>query len=252
MKIMAHAWTLALTLLVGGLGSRTAQAQDGDHITLGVGVAAVPEFEGSKGYRVLPIPLLDVRAGQFFASLGDGIGVHIVDTPTLKLGGSVTYVRGYRRRDVPEGIDSLSDAAGARLFTSLRLGGAIATVGATRVIGGGTRGTIADARLSYPVQTAQRVTIIPTLATSWADDKHMRRYFGVTPSEAAASGLAAYRPSSGFKDVSAIVTANYRLAGGLNIAGSAGVTRLFDKAADSPFVERRWQPAGFVGIAYSF
>jgi MipA family protein len=234
------------------VASTTAQAQDGDHVTLGAGVAAVPDFQGSESYRVLPIPLLDVQVGPFFASLGDGVGVHVVDTTTFKLGGSVTYVRGYRRRDVPEGIDRLSDAAGARLFTSLRLGGAIATVGATRVIGGGTRGTIADARLSYPVQAAERVTIIPTLATSWADDKHMRRYFGVTPSEATASGLAAYRPSGGFKDVSAIITANYRLAGSLNLAGSAGITRLFDKAADSPFVERRWQPSGFMGIAYTF
>lgn len=233
-------------------GAAQAQAQDSDHILLGAGVAAVPDYQGADDYRILPIPVIDVRKGQFFASMADGVGLNVLDTPAFKLGGSVTYVRGYRRRDVPEGIGRLSDAAGARLFSSVHLGGVRATIGATRIFGGGTHGTLADARLSLPFPANERLILIPTIATTWANDKHMRRYFGVTPAEATASGLAAYRPSSGFKDVSVAMTSAYRFSGRLHLTGSAGITHLFDKAGDSPIVEQRWQPAGFLGLAYSF
>jgi len=245
-----HATGLLATALLSA--ANPASAQQGDHITIGAGVAAVPDYQGSDDYRVLPFPLLDIQVGRLFANLGDGIGYNVIDTPGFKAGGSITYVRGYRRRDVPDGIDKLSDAAGGRLFASLRQGRFAATVGATRSIGGGTHGLVADARLSYAAQASERLTLIPTLSTSWANGKHMRRYFGIDAAEAAASGLDAYRPSSGFKDISAAATANYRLASGLNLTGSVGVTHLFDKAADSALVERRWQPVGFAGISYSF
>lgn len=237
--------------LLGSTGG-AARAQEGDHLTIGAGVAAVPDFEGADDYRILPFPLLDIEIGRVFANIRDGIGYKVVDLPGFTVGGSVTYVRGYRRRDVPRGIDKLSDAAGGRLFASLRQGNLSATLGATRSFGGGTHGVIADARLSYAIAADQRLMIIPTLSTSWADRKHMRRYFGISPEESAASGLASYRPSSGFKDVSAFVTANYRLGGGLNLTGSVGLSHLLDEASDSPLVERRWQPTGFLGVSYSF
>lgn len=239
---------LLLALAVPG----KARAEDGDHLTIGAGVAAVPDFEGADDYRVHPFPLLDVKIGRIFANVADGIGYNVIDLPGFEMGASLTYVRGYRRRDVPDGVDRLSDAAGGRLFARLRQGRLSATIGATRSFAGGTRGVVAGARLSYAVDVDERLTIIPTLATSWANGKHMRRYFGISPSEVAASGLSPYRPSSGFKDISALATANYRLAGGLSLTGSTGVSRLLDKAADSPLVEQRWQPTGFVGVSYSF
>lgn len=249
-RLAIAALSFAVALLTCGVAGK-AQAQSSDHVTVGLGVATAPDFEGADDYRILPYPLLDVQLGQFFAN-SNGIGVHVIDLPAFTVGGGITYVRGYRRRDVPDGVGKLSDAAGGRLFTSVRLGGVIATLGATRIFGGGTHGTLADARISYPLQANERITIIPTVGTSWANDKHMRRYFGVSSSEAAASGLAPYRPSSGFKDISANLTASYRLTAGLSLTGSAGVIRLLDKAADSPLVERRWQPVGVAGIAYHF
>ncbi|MPT47269.1 MAG: MipA/OmpV family protein [Sphingobium sp.] len=246
-----YALPFLLPILPCAIGA-TAQAQDRDHVTLGAAVAAIPNYQGADDYRIQPLPVIDVRLGQFFASMADGVGLHVIDTPSFKVGGSITYVRGYRRRDVPNGIGRLSDAAGGRLFTSVNLGGVHATVGATRIFGGGTHGTVADARISYPVQANERITVIPTLSTTWANDKHMRRYFGITPAEATTSGLTSYRPSGGFKDASALVTTLYRLSDNLNLSGSAGITHLFDKAGDSPLVEQRWQPVGFLGIAYSF
>lgn len=250
-QAFAHPAALAVASLgVMGIGLSGTAAQG--RATAGIGVAAIPAYQGSDSYRILPFPLLDVQVGQIFATVSNGIGVYVIDMPGLQLGGSVTFVRGYRKSDMPEGIDNLSDALGGRMFAAVTLGGVRATLGATRSIGGGTRGTVVDAQLAYPFQASPRITLIPTLGTSWANDKHMDRYFGIGPDEAAASGLPAYRTSGGFKDISAGVTANYRLASGLNLTGSANLTHLLDKAADSPLVEHRSQPIGFVGLSYSF
>ena len=240
---------LPVVLMSGLLGTTGARAQDST--TVGLGVAAVPTYQGSGEYRVLPFPLLNINIGPFFAGMVDGVGMHVIDTPSFKIGGSVTYVRGYRHRDVPEGKDNLSDAAGARLFTTLRMAGFTATLGATRSIGG-TKGTVADLRISYPMMVSPKLVVIPTVTTSWASDKHMNRYFGITQREANVSGLGQFSTSSGFKDVNAGITTNYRLADGLNLTANVGMSYLFDRAADSPLVQHRLRPMGFAGVSYSF
>src|SRR3546814_16040182 len=82
------------------------------------------------------------------------------------------------------------------------------------------------------------MTVIPTIGTSWANGKHMNRYFGIDASEAIASGLPFYRAESGFKDVSGLITASYRLDSHWSLGATGGVTRLLGDAADSPLNER--------------
>src|SRR3546814_18002906 len=59
---------LAIALMAFGLAGE-AHAGPDDHVTLGAGVAAVPDFEGADDYRILPVPVLDVQMGRFFAGL---------------------------------------------------------------------------------------------------------------------------------------------------------------------------------------
>src|SRR3546814_20780048 len=93
------------------------------------------------------------------------------------------------------------------------------------------------------------MTVIPTVGTSWANGKHMNRYFGIDAGEALASGLPLYRAGSGFKDVSGLVTASYRLDAHWNLGATGGVTRLLGDAAVSPLNDRRWQPSGLTSVS---
>src|SRR3546814_8137527 len=95
------------------------------------------------------------------------------------------------------------------------------------------------------------MTVIPTVGTSWAKGKHMNRDFGVEAGEGMAAGLPFYRAGSGFKDVSGVITASYRLDAHWSLGATGGVTRLLGDAADSPLNERRWQPSGFMSVAYT-
>jgi outer membrane protein len=233
------------------LMTEPARAQS-SRVSIGLGAVSTPAYQGSDESRLLPVPLVDVQVGRFFASSANGVGVNLIQTPTFNLGASIVPVPGYRRRDVPEGIGRLADAAGGRVFASAGRGPLRAELGATRSIGGGTRGAIVDGRFSSAFPVNARLTLIPSISATWADKKQMNGYFGITARQAAASGLARYTAGKGFKDVSTGVTARYQFSERVSLISSVGATRLLGNAADSPIVERRWLPTGLVGASYSF
>jgi outer membrane protein len=239
-----------LALFAGAAWSTSAYAQDEDHIVLGVGVAATPAYQGSDDLRVLPLPAIDIKEGWFFANLRNGIGVAPISTENFDIGASAVFVPGYRRKDVPAGIDRLKDGIGARLFTNIRAGGVVATLGATKIVSGGTKGLVADASISYPIAVSSRFTLTPTIGTTWADRKYNDGYFSITQGESLATGLPQYTAGAGFKDVSGLLTASYRLTDRITLSATGGVTSLIGDAKDSPFVEKKTAPSGILTLTY--
>jgi outer membrane protein len=226
---------------------------DRDHVTIGIGAAALADFQGSRHYQIQPAPIVDVEQGRFFAKSGEGIGIKVINTPNFQAGVSVNWMRGYDAEDVPEGIGELKSTFGGRAFVSGQFAGFAATVAVTApVFGGDAEGVLANARIAYPVRVSDTITISPAVGVSWADGKFMRRYFGVNEAQALASGLPVYEPSSGFKDVDARLAASFRLTRRISLVGIGMITRNLDRATDSPFNQRRWSPAGVLGLAYTF
>jgi len=259
--IKTTAWISAALAIAGftpahaqdwGDAPRERERYNGDHTVIGIGVAHVPAFQGGDDYRTLPVPVIDIAAGPIFANLRNGIGLNVVDGKTLTIGGGVALMPGYRRRDVPEGVRRLSFGAGGRMFAHLNAGGFMVTIGGTQGFAGSTKGFIADASVAYPIAASERLSIIPAVATTWADRKHTNRYFGIDTREAYASGLPEYRAGKGFKDVSVTVTANYRLTDRINLSATGGLTTLLGDAKDSPLVEHETQPSGFLALSYRF
>lgn len=230
----------------------TAERERSDHWTLGAGVAARPEYQGSDDYSADPVPLFDIQYGRFFAKTDEGIGANIVDTPRFTAGAGVNLMDGYDGDDVAQGVDDADIALGARIFASTRLKGVVATLAATQAVTDTDRGLLVDAELAYPITASERFTITPSVGVAWANDKYMDGYFGIDASESAASGLRQYRPTNGFKDVSFRISARYRITDSISGIGAVGVSHLLGEAADSPIVERETQPVAFVGLAYTF
>src|SRR5699024_10070201 len=219
-----------------GRGLTASRQDDSNHLTLGLGVAALPQYQGSDDYEAEPVPIVDAQYGRFFIKSGEGIGMNIIKTPTFIAGASIDVMSGYDEDDVPDGIEELDSSLGARLFVSARFDGLVTTLAATRAVTESDRGLVLNAALAYPLLATERFTITPTLHTTWANDKYMNSYFGVDSSEAAASGLDYYQPESGFKNISLRVSASYRITESVIVLGAVGVTHLLGDAADSPLV----------------
>lgn len=229
-----------------------AVEQSEDHVSIGIGGGYIPAYAGADKYRAIPIPAIDVKWGRLYANLYNGIGVDVVGTEHVTVGAGITIMPGYRRQDAPRGIGSLSDAAGGRVFVALKEDGLIATLGATQGFSGGTKGLAANASLIYPVVVTQRLVLIPSIATTWANAKYNNRFYGVDTEQSLASGLPQFRPGSGFKDASFFVTASYSLTDRVNLNVLGGVTTVLGDVANSPLVFHKTQPLGFVSLSYRF
>jgi len=219
---------------------------------VGVGAALVPDYDGASGDRLIAGPVFDLRYGRLYANLWDGAGVDLLRSDRLEVGAGVTYVRGRKAKYSPEGVNRLKSAVGARGIVRVFLTPeASLTAGVTRSLGG-SDGTLADLTFSYRFRPGKQVTLIPTVSAQWASRRYMQGYFGIDALEADRSGLPAFEADSGFKEVSASLTAIYSFTRHIHISGSVSLDRLLDDAADSPLVEQRWQPSVFLGLAYRF
>lgn len=201
---------LALACLAAGaaLTASAVQAQTPpDRATVGAGVAVLPAYAGSDEMVVVPVPIIDVKHGRFYANLADGAGVYAIDTDHFRLGGGLSFVRGQREEDLPMGVDDLSNSAGATLLARYTVGRSGFTLDATRALGG-AEGTTVEGRVSQLYRVNRRLIVIPSVALTWADDKTMEGYFGVDADESAASGLEAFTPDAGMRDLAVALTAN--------------------------------------------
>lgn len=252
---MIHAFTpvALLCLLTAASLATKANAQERSNRTVvGGAVIYAPAYQGAEDYRVLPFPVIDLKYGRFFASSRRGIGADLVDGDTVDVGAGVTFVPGYRRRDAPVGIGRASGGAGARISADVKAGIVMGSLGATKVLSGDLDGVLVDATLAMPFRPTERLTLIPSVSSTWADGAYTRSYFGVSPAQASASGLLAYRPGGGIKDVSASLTASYRLNDRVSLGVTGSVSKLTGDARKSPTVFDPTQPAAVLSVSYSF
>jgi outer membrane scaffolding protein for murein synthesis (MipA/OmpV family) len=100
-----------------------------------------------------------------------------------------------------------------------------------------------------------KVRVIADVSATYASGDYMRRYYTVTASGSAASGLARFTAKSGVKDIGLTLTTSYQLTPKWSVIGFAGYKRLTGSAKDSPVVSREGnanQLRGGIGLGFSF
>ena len=217
-----------------------AMPKDWD-ITLGVGAAMRPTFEGSDRYTATPIPLLSVR-WRDMVSIGDG-GLSVY-WHRKRLGGGLTFDSGRKDHgsggvfesgdDRLKGLGTINASLGLRGFISYRLGPANFELSATKFTGSQNDGVLASFGVSAPLPLTKRLILMPHIRASWASTDTMQTYFGVTPVQAAASMFPAFNAGSGLRDVRGGVNLIYRLNTHWFLATDTSVTQLLGDAAKSP------------------
>lgn len=227
-------------------------------MVLGLGVGALPEFEGAEDYEVLVVPVIDIQRGRFFVRTDDGIGLHLIDASHFLMGVSVTWMRGYDDSDIPDGIGELDDEMGGKIFATARFGGLLTTLSAIHVLDEadegerGQRGYKANLRVAYPYKLTQKLTIVPHIEGSWASEEYMNSYFGVNEVQADRSGLTLYEPEAGAKSVTLGIGLNYQLNSKWSVIGAVDASQLMENAEDSPLVESDTQSRAVLGFTYAF
>ena len=93
------------------------------------------------------------------------------------------------------------------------------------------------------------------MAVHFADGRQMSTFFGVSDSEAQASGISAYKASGGFQNVTLTQNFEFPLAEHWSLVASASWIRLLGSAADSTIVREQGdmnQGSVQTAISYKF
>ncbi len=72
---------MVLMLAAGGAletPAFTAPTMTQDRTVLGVAVLSVPRYQGSNRYRLVAVPVIELRYGRFFANPRKGIGYQLI------------------------------------------------------------------------------------------------------------------------------------------------------------------------------
>lgn len=225
---------------------------DENRFSIGVGGMYAPGYLGSSRYKFQPLPAVDIKYDRFFVNFQDGIGANLIDGEAFTIGAGLVMADGYSEKDAPRGIGKLSTGLGARGFVKLRQAGFEATLGATKILTGSTKGFVADASIQYPIFASSKFILVPSVGTNYGDRKHNNRYFGVTAAQSIASGLPQFTGKSGFIDVKAELMAQYFVTDRISFGLLGGVSSLIGDVKNSPIVESRTKPYTLGFISYSF
>jgi len=211
-----------------------AVAQDGVAFTLGLGAALAPGYFGSDDYEIGPtgsLSLEHLRLGGF--SLGSPDPGEAREG--FSVGGSFRLIGSREAADHPEltGLNDLDAAVelglglayagpGYRAFANLRYG----------VVG--HESTVGEIGADAVVRASDRLTLNAGPRAFFGSDRYAATYFGVTPAEAAASGLPAFAAQGGLLSAGVEIGAHYRIDENWGLKGAITYGRWMGDAADSP------------------
>ena len=239
-----------------GAGLAASQWQVG----LGGGAAFGPAYPGSREFKVLPLPVVEIAyrpalplVDTVFLNGRDGLGVTAFRLGTISIGGSIGFAPG-RDQDVAvrlRGMGNIEAAARASLFVRADFGQFGLSLQSFTAFGD-QRGTTLVLGVSMRQPMGPRFVLIGRIEMTLADEDNMQQWFGVTARQASRSRFAAYKAGAGLRSASANLTGIYSITDRWSVSASVGVSQLLGDAADSPITERATQPFGLLGATYRF
>lgn len=276
---------LALAMLLA-FAATPAFAQDADpavdvnkdRVTLGVGVATLPDYEGSNDMRWSPLPAAQGTVGGYsFTLLGTRASVDLIrNTPGPGWdfqAGPIAVLN--LNRTSTKGIHDPRVKALGKVGTAVEVGGYVG-IGRTGVItsdydmlsvsvsyrydvAGAHKSGIITPSITYMTPLSRKAMVSLFASADIVERGYGRTYFSVTPAGSIASGLPVYTAGGGFKNFTLGGFAAYSLTGdllhGLSLVAGGTYRKLQGDFADSPVTSvagsaDQW--IGTVGLAYTF
>lgn len=275
----------ALGLACGALSALAAfpafaqDEDDANQLTIGVGAGAMPSYDGSNDYRIVPAAAIRGQVAHFpFFSRGNNLFIDLVPNyagQTVDIGaGPVAGLRSNRTGGIK---DSRVKALG-ELDNSWEVGGwvGIAKTGVVtsaydnlsfrvsylKGISGPHKSYVITPAVEYATPLSKTTVVGVSISADYVGKRFGGAYYDISPDGAAASGLGVYGAAgarAGFAKLNLGLLAGKSLSGdirkGWAVFAVSGYGRILGRYADSPIVKdagSRNQWLGGLGIAYTF
>ena len=258
-----------------GAGSQLPDPNDRSNtFTIAVGAAAVPYYEGSDDYKLIPAVAIRGRvAGMDFWSSGPKLYLDVFGAPASGIdfdGGPIVGIRmnrsGKIKDDAVDNLEELDVAVEVGGFAGVSFHGLTNPYDALNLrvdyvadVGGAHKSGLVTPSISFSTPLSRRFYVSASASAEWAGDGYADYYYSISPSESVASGLAPYEAEGGLKEWRLGLTALHAFSGdlthGWSVFASGSYGHLVGDFADSPIVDDRgsasqWMAA--TGVAYTF
>ena len=236
---------------------------------LGLVVGIQPSFEGS-GDLIPTYGLASDYSNAFSArsplqTMGS-IDIPLLDMPMLKMGIAGNLLPEIKAEGPREGLDRLLPAITAGAWGSAGVETlsvdvkVLGQVWAPELFENPREGYEAQFGMTFysplgRLGGGRNVDLAVRADVTMADDAYMNQHFGISVSEAAASGLDAFTASAGLKSMGVAAGLVLPLSRNFELQGKVGVTQLLQDAAASPWVVERGESTdlnGNIGFAFRF
>jgi outer membrane scaffolding protein for murein synthesis (MipA/OmpV family) len=244
-----------------------------DTVTIGIGGAVMPDYEGSNDYRVLPMGAIRGKvSGISFTSRGTYLYVDLVPH-SGKLdfnAGPVVGARFNGRRHIADPVVKLLP----QTKTAIEVGGFVGVSAhgltnpydtlALRVdvlhdVGGAHESTTFSPNVEFSTPLSRRTYASLNLGAEFVSNKYADYYYSITPAGALASGLPVFSAGGGMKDWKAALLLNQSITGdllhGISVFGFGQYSKLVGDFKRSPIVSQRGSASqwlGALGLAYTW
>jgi outer membrane scaffolding protein for murein synthesis (MipA/OmpV family) len=245
-----------------------------DTLTVGAGVAIVPDYEGSDDYRLIPAGAVRGKvSGISFTTRGAYLYVDVVSHSGAKFefnAGPAIGARLNKRRHIHDDVIELLP----RTKTAIEAGGfaGVSFHGLTNPydtlglrldvlhdIGSAHKSTVFSPNLEFSTPLSRTTYASANVGMEFVGNKFADYSYTITPAAALASGLPAFDADGGMKNWKAGLLLNQSLSGdllhGLSLFGVGQYSRLVGDFKRSPIVSQRGSANQWVaaaGLSYTF
>jgi outer membrane scaffolding protein for murein synthesis (MipA/OmpV family) len=228
-------------------------------VDTGLALEPRPLYEGSKTYRVLAGPVIDVRYRDIaFASVGEGLGVNFIRGANYRAGVAVGYDLGRLARDDLTHLKGLGDVSAApvvRLFGTYVISKSFPLVlrADVRQFVGGADGLSGDLEVYAPLPgSSEKLVMFAGPSIAFADRLHMQTLFGVSPNQARASGYPDYLAHGGANSAGFGFSATRFIGKQWLVDVELAANRLLGSAIESPITQTKVQGVFVLSSAYQW
>lgn len=230
-------------------------------LTIGAAASYGPRYFGADARRVRALPVLSVQRGVVFADTDRGAGLQYQFDHGLYVAQSIFYDFGRRDRNsawLPGGnrLAGMGDVPGTATTRTLivvpltvRLS---ASVEAEFALRDSARRNRYRAGLEQSLFKTARDEAVMKLDLRWGDRRYNQAYFGVTPEQAARSGLAPFAADGGVHAWSASVAWNHHFDAHWTTTVQLSGTRYGHQVDRSPVLAQQATPNAIAAITYTF
>ena len=236
------------------------------YITLGSYAVWAPRFEGSTRHDIAPWPIISWRRAdekEWLELPTDGLDISLIETDNFRAG-PVGFLRWQRDNSTiqPRGFSRVGRGHSS-IDLSLEGGGFLEywptewlrTRLEVRESLLGASGLLAVASTDLVWKPSRDLTMAAGPRVTLADRRFMTSYYGVSPTQAATSGLSTYAPQAGLRSVGAGAFIRYKLSPNWTTQAFIDYNRLTGEAGDSPVILNRGSPDQYMvglGLSYTF